>query len=226
MNPNRIEQIEFNLRAKALNQRKAALDELATFPAEVAVPILQKLADEKDIAFCRLAVMGLGNHRTEASFQVLQKILAHHQDGNVLSEAANSLFEFGERAIPLLQELFERSDNWLVRQTVIALLMETTHHQILFTVAVAALEDETETVQEAGILALGQLLTSDLKDRALALLTELAQDSNWLTRWRVAIALGGSQDSQARQLIAKLQQDEHFRVVAAALDSGSQQSEY
>ncbi|BAY24243.1 HEAT repeat-containing PBS lyase [Calothrix sp. NIES-2100] len=225
MNQNRLEQIEFNLRAKALNQRKAALDELALLPAEVAVPILQKLAAEKDVALCRLAVMGLGNHRTEASFQALQQILAHNQDGNVLSEAANSLFEFGDRAIPLLQQLFARSDNWLVRQTVIALLMETQHHQVLFTVAVAALEDETETVQEAGILALGQLLTSSFKDKALALLTELAEDSNWLTRWRVAIALGGSQDFPAKQLIAKLQQDEHFRVVAAALESASKQPE-
>ncbi|WP_281256975.1 hypothetical protein [Brunnivagina elsteri] len=32
-----IEKIEINLRAEALNQRKAALDELAEFPPEVAI---------------------------------------------------------------------------------------------------------------------------------------------------------------------------------------------
>jgi hypothetical protein len=32
-----IEQIEINLRAEALNQRKAALDQLAEFPPEIAL---------------------------------------------------------------------------------------------------------------------------------------------------------------------------------------------
>jgi hypothetical protein len=59
---------------------------------------------------------------------------------------------------------------------------------------------------------------------ALDRLVELAQDADWRTRWRVAIAilsagiaLQHSQQSQAKELIAKLQQDEHYRVVAAAL---------
>ncbi|MBD2414465.1 hypothetical protein FACHB389_08340 [Nostoc calcicola FACHB-389] len=224
MNQNHIEQIELNLRAKALNQRKAALDELAEFPSEVAVPILQKLANEKDVALCRLAVMGLGNHRTEASFLALQEILEHNQDPNVLSEAANSLFEFGDVTIPLLQELFMQSDNWLVRQTVISLLMETKEDEILLAVAVESLKDETQSVKEAGIVALGQLLKSSLKNQALALLTELAQDSYWRNRWQTAIALSGTQDPQAKLLIAKLQQDENFRVVAAALETASAQS--
>ncbi|WP_193199039.1 HEAT repeat domain-containing protein [Nostoc sp. MG11] len=221
MNQNRIEQIELNLRAKALNQRKAALDELAEFPSEVAVPILQKLANEKDVALCRLAVMGLGNHQTEASFQALLQILEHNQDGNVLAEAANSLFEFGDVAIPLLQQLFERSDNWLVRQTVISLLMETEHHEVLFAVAVECLKDETQTVKEAGIIALGQVLKTSLQNQALPLLTELAEDLYWRNRWQTAIALHGCQHPQARYLMAQLQQDEHFRVVAAALESAS-----
>ncbi|WP_341524518.1 HEAT repeat domain-containing protein [Nostoc sp. UHCC 0302] len=221
MNQKRIEQIELNLRAKALNQRKAALDELANFPSEIAIPILQKLANEKDVALCRLAVMGLGNHRTETSFQALEQILEHEQDGNVLAEAANSLFDFGDVAVPLLQKLFERSENWLVRQTVISLLIETKHYDVLFAIAVESLKDETQTVIEAGIFALGQLLKSSFKNEALLLLTELAQDSYWRNRWQTAIALHGCQDTQAKELIAKLQQDEHYQVVAAALESAS-----
>lgn len=221
MNQNHIEQIELNLRAQALNHRKAALDELAEFPCEVAVPILQKLANEKDVALCRLAVMGLGNHRSEASFLALKEIVEHHQDPNVISEAANSLFEFGDAAIPLLQQLFVRSDNWLVRQTVICLLMETKEDETLLAVAIESLKDETQSVKEAGIIALGQLLKSSLKNQALAQLTELAQDAYWRNRWQTAIALSGTQDPQAKLLIAKLQQDEHFRVVAAALEAAS-----
>ena len=221
MNQDPIEQIEINLRAETLNQRKEALDELAEFPAEIAVPVLQRLVSEKDFGLRRLAVMGFGNYTTEASFQTLKQIIEQEQDPNVLAEAANSVFEFGDRAVPILQKLFEVSDNWLVRQTVISLLVETDCYEILLSVAKLALQDETETVKQTGISALGQLLNSSVKDRALDLLTQLAGDENWRSRWKVAYALQHSQDLQARGLIAKLQQDENYRVVAAALEVAS-----
>jgi HEAT repeat protein len=221
MNRDDIDRIEIKLRAPRLDRRKAALDELAELPSEIAIPILQKLANEKDFGLRRLAVMGLGNHRSKDSFQALQTILDRERDANVLAEAANSIFEFGDRAIPILQNLFEQSDNWLVRQTVISLLVETDCHEVLLAIATESLKDEMQTVKETGILALGQLLSSPLKDRAIALLTELARDSEWRNRWRTAIALQGNRDPQVKQLIAELQQDEHFRVVAAALEDNS-----
>lgn len=221
MNQDPIEQIEINLRAETLNRRKAALDELAEFPAEIAVPVLQRLVSEKDFGLRRLAVMGFGNYTTEASFQTLEQIIQQEQDPNVLAEAANSIFEFGDRAVPILQQLFEGSTDWLVRQTVISLLAETEHYKTLLSVAKLALEDNTETVKETGISALGQMLNSSFKGQALELLAKLARDKNWRSRWRVAHALQNSQDLQARELIAKLQQDENYRVVAAALEVAS-----
>ncbi len=217
-----IEQIEINLRAEALNIRKAALDELATYPPEVAVPILKKLANEQDFGLRRLAVMGLGNHISEDSFQLLQQIIQQEQDSNVLSETANSIFEFGDIAVPILQELFEKSDNWLVRQTVMSIFAETTYYETSLALASAAIQDnDIQTLKETGILVLGQLLKSPLKDQALQRLAELTSSENWRTRWRTAIALQNTQDLLARKLIAKLQQDEHYRVVAAALEVAS-----
>ncbi len=55
-----------------------------------------------------------------------------------------------------------------------------------------------------------------LKTRAI---TELSQDSDWRTRWRTAIALTASTEPQAKQLLAQLQQDENYRVVAAITTS-------
>ncbi len=221
MERQRIEQMQMRLRSEALNQRKEALDELAEFPPEVAVPILEKLAGERDFALRRLAAMGLGNHRTDAAFQALQQMVSQDQDANVLAEAANSMFEFGEAAIPSLQELFERSDHWLVRQTIISLLIGTPYNEVLLAMVRQALEDDTETVKETGILALNQILKSPLQPQALTLLSELAQNADWRTRWRTATALHGCQDPQAKQLLAQLQQDENYRVVAAALESAS-----
>ncbi|WP_019507770.1 HEAT repeat domain-containing protein [Pleurocapsa sp. PCC 7319] len=218
MNNDRLEQIKLNLRDNAINIRKAALDELAKMPSNKALPVLKQLAQDHDFALRKIAVMGFGNHLTEESFQILKNILETEQDANVLAEAANSIFEFGDRAIPPLQNLFTTSDNWLVRQTVISILVDSDNSQVLLQVANEALSDEDQTTKETGILALSRLLNSPLKQEALQLFSILAEDTYWRTRWRTAIALTASQDIKAKELLAKLQQDEHYRVVAAALE--------
>lgn len=218
MNSDRLEQIKLNLRNNAINKRKMALDELATMSPDVALPILKQLAQDNDFTLRRLAVMGLGNHCTEESFQILKQLLEIEQDSNVLAEAANSIFEFGDRAIGPLQQLFTDSDNWLVRQTVISILVDSDNPDILLKVANQALSDRDQTTKETGILALSRLLNTPLKQQAFNIFNTLAEDSYWRTRWRTALALTASQDVQAKKLLAKLQQDEHYRVVAAALE--------
>jgi HEAT repeat protein len=210
--------LENQLRADALNIRKAALDELALVPADQAVPILQRLVGTQDFGLRRLAVMGLGNHRSEAAFQALEDVLVQDKDANVLAEAANSIFEFGDVATSPLLALYERVDNWLVRQTIISLFIETEQYEVLFHLAEKALEDETQTVKEVGILALSHVWESPFKEQALTLIKQLAEDPFWRNRWRAAIALQSCQEPQAKQIIATLQRDEHFRVAAAALE--------
>lgn len=218
MNNDRLEQIKLNLRDNAINKRKNALDELATMSPDDALPILKQLAQDHDFALRKIAVMGFGNHLTEESFQLLKHIIETEKDANVLAEAANSIFEFGDRAIEPLQNLFTTCDNWLVRQTVISILVDSDNPQVLLKVAKQALADEDQTTKETGILALSRLLNSPLKEEALQLFSILAEDPFWRTRWRTAIALTASQDVKARLILAKLQQDEHYRVAAAALE--------
>jgi HEAT repeat protein len=215
---NHLPKLEQQLRSFALNERIGALNQLATIDSAVAVPVLERLAAEKDFMFRRLAVMGLANHRTEEAFQVLQGLIDREEDHSVLAEAANSMFEFGDRSIPILLNIFERSSHWLVRQTIISILVETDHDQALFQVATEALQDETQTVKEAGILAIAKIWRSPLAPQAFALIKTLAQDGFWRNRWRAAIALSGCLLPESRELLSKLQTDEHYRVVAAALE--------
>lgn len=219
MTQDRIESIKINLRSSKIIQRKLALDELAEFSPNIAIPILEELAREKDFALRCLAMMGLGNHLTETSFQILKSILENETDSSVVAEAANSIFDFGDRSIPLLLELFERSDHWLVRQTVISILVETDEPGILLDIAQRAIQDPVQTTKETGILALSRLLNTPLKQEAFKLFTKLSQDEDWRTRWRTAIALTASKEPQAKELLLKLQQDENYRVVAATLES-------
>ncbi|WP_310414458.1 HEAT repeat domain-containing protein [Chamaesiphon sp. OTE_8_metabat_110] len=213
-----LEQIERDLRDRALNKQKVALDTLATVSADIAVPILARLLASSDFMQRRVAVMGLGNHLVEPSFELLAGVLKNDRDPNVTGEAANSIFDFGDRAIPLLVSLFEHTDSWLIRQSIISLLLDTDRHAEILTVAEIAIADETQSVKEVGILALGHLLTSPLQEPALALLLTLCHDPFWRNRWRAAISLQRLKNPATTAAIAQLQQDEHFRVVAAALE--------
>jgi HEAT repeat protein len=213
-----LEQIDRDLRGSAIDLQRAALDRLAQVPADLAVPLLARLLDSSDFMHRRMAVMGLGNHQVEASFQLLATVITNDKDPNVMGEAANAIVDFGDRAIPLLVDLFQRTDNWLVRQSIIPLLIDTNSQAELLTTAEIAIADDTQSVKEVGILALGSLLTSPFQAQALPLLLALCHDPSWRNRWRATIALQSLQNSATRTAIAQLQQDEHFRVVAAALE--------
>ena len=218
MDSERLEQLKLQLRNNNIYQRQLALNELANIPSESALPILQELLESPDFALRRIAVMGLGNHKTEESFELLTRVLATEKDANVLAETANSLFEFGDRAIQPLQQLFIDSDNWLVRQTIVSILVDSNNPDVLLQIANMAIADRDQTTKETGILALSRLLNTSLKQEALDVFSDLSEAKYWRTRWRAAIALTASQDPKARELLSKLQRDEHYRVVAAALE--------
>jgi HEAT repeat protein len=220
INSDHLAQLDLLFRNGSIYDRKLALDELSQAPSDEVVPFLQGLTTSTDFLCRRFAVIGLGNHRTDQSFQVLTSMLEQEQDDNVLSEIANTLFEFGDRAIPFLQNLFERNQNWLTRQTILAILMESDHPDILLNIINLALLDPTQTVKETAILALGSLLKSKYESEALDLLTDLASAESWRDRWRAATTLSISSNLRAKPLLAKLQKDENHYVVAAALEAG------
>jgi HEAT repeat protein len=224
MTDDRSIELERNLRAAALHQRMAAANELAGYPAISAVPIFKRLLSEQDIGLRRLAVMGLGKHRSDESFVELQTILNSSSDPIIVADAADAIFEFGDVAVPILEQLFDRStqsSQWQIRQTVIALLLDTDRYDVTLSLLTTALADENMVVRELGILAFKQMLQSPCQKSALTLLTKCAIDPNWQMRWCTARCLHGCPEPQARQTIAQLQQDEDFRVIAAALEGMS-----
>ena len=58
---------------------------------------------------------GLGYKKTNEGFQALLNLIDNDEDPNVKAEAANSLANYGEKAIPYLVELFRRESHWLIR---------------------------------------------------------------------------------------------------------------
>lgn len=211
--------LERDLRSAPVNRCKEVLDVLANCPSERAVPLFVGVARDGEFLRRRFAVMGLGNHKTEASFEALRSIALQEKDSNVLAETANSLFNFGHPSLPLLQEIFDRDPNWILRQSVIAIVMESDRDDILLDMVKKALQDEEQSVIETGILALGKLLKGEQVAIALELLLNLAEDEDWRIRWRAATALTLSDAPEAKDMLARLRQDDNHRVVAAALEN-------
>ena len=202
----------------SVNDRRLALNELAEIPSETAVPLLTELLESPDFSVRKVAAMGFGNHLTDESFAALQRMAAQEKDANVLAEAANSFYEFGDRAYPELEKLFDAHDNWLLRQTILSVVMESEQVDLIWAIALKGLEDGHQTVKETAIFAIGQLLKSEMNAQAFETLEKLAVDPVWRTRWRTAIALQHGPKAQVQSLLIQLKSDEHFRVVAAAMD--------
>ena len=213
-----LERIRGQLKEGSLNDRRLALNELANCDSEVAVTFLRSFLESPDFSLRKFVAMGLGNHLTDSSFSLLELMSKEEKDPNVLSEVGNSLYEFGDRALPILQDMFEAHDNWLLRQTILSLVAESKDEQRIWDVALLALEDKHQTVKETGIFALGLLLRGDFNAKAWAELQRLAEHPFWRTRWRVAIALQHGSLEQVQPLLLKMKGDEHFRVVSAAMD--------
>lgn len=222
MDSDRLAQLEDDLRNGPVNKCKEALDALSNCPSELAVPLFTSIASDGEFLRRRFAVMGLGNHRTDESFEVLKGLIDVEKDGNVLGEIANSLLDFGDRALPLLHVIFVKHDNWLTRQSIIGMLMEGNNDETLLAVATLGIQDSQQTVIESSILALGKVLKGDYFEQSLALLAPLTKSEQWRTRWRTATALSVSDRPEAKELLAPLRQDDHHRVVAAALEGDLQ----
>ncbi|UFP94895.1 HEAT repeat domain-containing protein [Gloeobacter morelensis] len=197
--------------------RLRGLTQLRNSDTETAVPLL--LAKRRDPEFMvrSFVAMGLGRHRTEESFAALLELLKGDGDYNVRAEAANSLSMYGESALPHLLEAFRLDDQWLVRRSILAALIESPHTEALYQICVLALEDADLTVVEAGIDGLGALGRTEKRAEALALLLPKVADQEWRTRYRVARALQPhADDPRAKAALAYLARDEDRRVATAA----------
>lgn len=181
MYSNRFEEIKVSLRGSRNNMRQAlaTIDELSKLDTDVAIKILKRLYQEENSTLRMFAAMGFKSHRTETSWEMLLDILATESDSNVLAEAIRSLAEFGNRAVFPLKQLFERSSDWLVREIIITVLIDTSKDpHVLIDAAKIALANENKSTKELGVVALSRLLNTPLKQQAIDLFIQLAQDTN------------------------------------------------
>ncbi len=213
-----LEELKSNLNSDQFHQKLTAVKALQTHPTEVALPLLLDIKEDEQFLIRSLVAMGLGKQQSPESFDTLREMMENDQDHNVRAEAANSLSLFGEKSIPYLRKTFEEDNNWLVRISILAALMDLHSFSAIIEVCLLGIEGEDWSVKQSCITYLGCLVGTEKETEALETIIKLSEDSDWQTRVQIVEPLSNFSQLQAQQTLAKLRQDSDHRVVACVLN--------
>jgi HEAT repeat protein len=213
-----LPQIEADLQNADFQYRLRAIAALKDYPSEVAVPILERHAQDPEFLVRSFVARELGRQQTSASFAALLQIMKLDNTPNVRAEAANSLSLFGRVAASHLVQAFFIDDHWLVRRSILPALAELDCPEELLEVCAKALTGDDLNVQEEAIDALATLTGSRQHEAALTKILSMKNTFSEGTRMHVAYALKRFSEPIARDGLAELRQDSNHRVVGAAME--------
>ena len=214
-----IQQIEIYLNSADSQERLRALTALRNYEPDVVVPLLKTKLDDPEFIVRSFVAMGLGRKQRPDAFDALLELMQNDKDYNVRAEAANSLAMYGKASLPYLLQLFRENDNWLIRRSILAAIMDMGEPDALLEICLTGLAGSEATVQEASADALRILVDSPKAEDALEKLLSLSADESWRMRYCVAKALRHFKDDRAKAALSKLRQDENHRVVGAAMEA-------
>ncbi|MBX2862069.1 MAG: HEAT repeat domain-containing protein [Leptolyngbyaceae cyanobacterium MAG.088] len=199
-------------------ERLKGIVALKDYDADIASPLLLSKKDDAAFLVRSFVAMGLGRKRSPEGFEALQAMIDHDPDPNVQAEATNSLAMYGPESIPHLVNTFHRNGNWLVRRSILAAMIDLNSPAHMLEICLVALQDPDLTVINAGVDHLSLLPDTDQATAALAAILSLKTAQSWYTRMHVAYALKRFKADSAQAALIELRQDEHHKVVAAALE--------
>jgi HEAT repeat protein len=213
-----LTQIKTFLDSPNPQNRMRAIVALRNHEPIVVVPLLRQRMYDKELIIRSFVAAGLGYKRTDEGFQSLLDLIENDKDPNVKAEAANSLANYGEKAIPYLVELFERESHWLIRQSIFAVINEINSPELIFQLCLCALEGDELVVKLTAITNLGLLKGTIYENEAIEQLFALSTDKTVAIRVQVARTLGVFDDLKAKAALAELRYDSDYRVVGATLE--------
>ncbi len=213
-----ISEIKDLLASEEPQLRLRGLVALKDYDSETAVPLL--IAQRQDSAFLvrSFVAMGLGRKRNDMAYHTLLDMLDVETDSNVQSEIANSLGLYGAIATDRLVQLFECNQHWLVQRSILAIMPEMDSPKALLKIALKALQNDDQTISQAGISTLGLLAGTDQAQAALEALLPMRKSDLWRSRLALAYALKRFQADSAKNALAELRKDDNHKVVAATLE--------
>lgn len=207
-----LQQIAARLESPNSAERMVALASLRDVPAAEALPLIEKVLDDRVLQIRSMAVFALGVKATEKSYGILTTLLETDPDYGIRADAAGALGYLEDpRAFEVLARAFYEDTEWLVRfSAVVSLgnLKDLRAEKVLR----QALQCEEVVMQQAAIAALGEIGC----DAALEELLEFVGAEDWLVRQRLAETLGRLSAEKSLAALKFMKKDPHPQVSAAA----------
>lgn len=215
VNPESVKQL---LVSEDLGDRLRAVNQIRQLEPTIGFELIQNAINDSNSRVRYSAVSQfdtLGGQDLDLSLSILRDRLLNDPEPDVQAAAADCLGALKlKAAFEDLQQLYQTSNEWIVKFSIIATLGELGDLRS-FELLQQALSSDNELVQTAAISSLG-----DLGDtQAVPLLAPYATNPDWQIRYRVAQALGRLRSTDAKTILETLVNDEVEAVATEAQKS-------
>ncbi|OKH13860.1 phycocyanin alpha phycocyanobilin lyase [Fischerella major NIES-592] len=215
VNPESVKQL---LVSEDLGDRLRAVNQIRQLEPTIGFELIQNAINDSNSRVRYSAVSQfdtLGGQDLDLSLSILRDRLLNDPEPDVQAAAADCLGALKlKAAFEDLQQLYQTSNEWIVKFSIIATLGELGDPRS-FELLQQALSSDNELVQTAAISSLG-----DLGDtQAVPLLAPYAINPDWQIRYRVAQALGRLRSTDAKTILETLVNDEVEAVATEAQKS-------
>lgn len=209
VNPESVKQL---LISEDLGDRLRAVNQIRELEPTIGFELIKNAINDSNSRVRYSAVSQfdtLGGQDLDLSLSLLRDRLLNDPEPDVQAAAADCLGALKlKAAFEDLQQLYETSNEWIVKFSIIATLGELGEPRS-FDLLQQALSSDNELVQTAAISSLGDLGNT----QAIPLLAPYATNPDWQIRYRVAQALGRLKGTDAKNILETLAKDE-VEVVA------------
>lgn len=205
-----LDSADFGDRIRGVNQ-------LRQLPPAIAFELIQQPAVDSNVRVRYAAISqlaSLGTQNREQSLKVLKAGL-FDSEPDVQAAAADAIAALKlTEAFDDLQELYHRTEEWLVSFSIVAALGELGDTRA-FDLLKEALDSESDLMKTAAIGSLGELGDN----RAVSLLMPYVSHPDWQIRYRVVQALAAYNTPEVHAALETLAKDEVGQVAEQAKTS-------
>ncbi|MGI0489552.1 phycobilisome degradation protein NblB [Pantanalinema rosaneae CENA516] len=208
------ESVRTLLESPELGDRLRAVNQIRELDPKIGFELIQTVIHDRNprVRYSGMSQLASLGHQDPAITMELLRAGLQDSEPDVQAAAADSIGALKlTEAYDDLQQLYHRSNEWIVKFSIIAALGELGDYRA-FTLLEEALQSDNELVQMVAIGSLGEL--GD--DRAVGLLVPLVNTPDWQIRYRVAQALSRFTTPESRSALETLANDRNDQIAREA----------
>lgn len=208
------ESVKTLLESTDLGDRLRAVNQIRTLEPAIGFELLLDAVEDTNprVRYAAVSQLSSLGHQDRKKTLTLLRDRLSDSEPDVQAAAADSIGALQlTEAFGDLQALYESTQEWLVKFSIVAALGELGDSRS-FALLEDAIKAPNELMQMAAIGSLGELGDP----RAIGLLIARASDPDWQIRYRVAQALAHFQTPEVRSTLEKLAHDETDQVAQEA----------